>query len=52
MFGEDRLRQLVKQEAPAGAQALEQRILESLEKFTCGLPQPDDISFILIEKYG
>ncbi len=50
MFGEERLRQLIKKEAPFGGKALEKAILESIEEFTRGMAQTDDITFLLVER--
>ena len=50
MFGEERLRELIRQEAPAGGRALEQRLLRAIEDFTQGTPQIDDITFVVVEK--
>jgi len=50
MFGEERLLRLIRQEAPSGSQAIEQRLLKAIEAFTQGLPQTDDITFVVIEK--
>ncbi|MDA2928774.1 SpoIIE family protein phosphatase [Acidobacteria bacterium AH-259-O06] len=49
MFGEERLREIVRSSASAGAEVLEKRILDSLEQFTQGMPQTDDITFVLLE---
>jgi serine phosphatase RsbU (regulator of sigma subunit) len=49
-FGEERLRALIKSTAPKGASALEAKILQSLDSFTQGAPQTDDITFLLIER--
>jgi serine phosphatase RsbU (regulator of sigma subunit) len=51
MFGEERLLQIIRQEAPAGSQAVEQKFLKSIEEFTEGTPQTDDITFVVVEKY-
>ncbi len=50
MFGEERLLEIIRQEAPSGGRALEQRILKAVEEFTQGMPQTDDITFVVIEK--
>ena len=50
MFGEERLRQIIREEAPAGAPALEQKFLKAIEEFTLGMPQTDDITFLIVEK--
>jgi serine phosphatase RsbU (regulator of sigma subunit) len=51
MFGEERLLDLISQEAPGGSYALEQKLLKSIEEFTQGTPQTDDITFVVVEKY-
>ena len=50
MFGEERLLDLILQEAPSGSQALEQKLLQAIEEFTQGTPQTDDITFVVVEK--
>ncbi|MEP6961392.1 MAG: SpoIIE family protein phosphatase, partial [Acidobacteriota bacterium] len=45
MFGEERLREVIQQEAHSGGKAVEQGILKHIEDFTQGTPQMDDISF-------
>jgi serine phosphatase RsbU (regulator of sigma subunit) len=50
MFGADRLRALIRQEGPAGSQALEQAILNGIAEFTQGMPQTDDITFLIVER--
>jgi serine phosphatase RsbU (regulator of sigma subunit) len=50
MFGETRLLNLIRQEAPSGSHALVPRFLQSIEEFTQGTPQTDDITFIVVEK--
>jgi sigma-B regulation protein RsbU (phosphoserine phosphatase) len=50
MFGEERLLQIIQQGAPLGSFALERKILRAIDEFTQGLPQTDDITFIVIEK--
>ena len=51
MFGEERLLQIIQQEAPAGSNALQQKFLNAIEEFTFGMPQTDDITFLVVEKY-
>jgi len=50
MFGEERLLNLIQQEAPSGSDALERKLLKSIEEFTQGMPQTDDITFAVVEK--
>ena len=51
MFGEQRLLPIIRQQAPAGAQAIEQKFLKAIEEFTQGMAQTDDITFVIVEKY-
>jgi len=50
-FGADRLLKTIRSEAPSGCEALEQGLLQAIERFTGGAPQADDITFIIAEKY-
>jgi len=50
MFGEERLLQIIRQEAPSGSQAVERKFLKAIEEFTQGVPQTDDITFVVVEK--
>jgi serine phosphatase RsbU (regulator of sigma subunit) len=50
MFGEQRLLQVIRQEAPSGGQAIEKQLLKSIEEFTQGTAQNDDITFVAVEK--
>ena len=50
MFGEERLLNIIRQEAPSGSQAVEQKLLKAIEEFTQGMPQTDDITFVVVEK--
>jgi serine phosphatase RsbU (regulator of sigma subunit) len=52
MFGEHRLLEIIRQEAPAGSRAVERRLLKAIEAFTQGMPQTDDITFVVVEKSG
>ena len=50
MFGEERLLKIIEQEAPSGSHALEQKFLKAIGEFTQGVPQNDDITFMVVEK--
>ncbi len=50
MFGEVRLQQIIKSNSLAGAEVLKKRILDSLEQFTKGMFQTDDITFVIVER--
>ena len=52
MFGEERLLDIIRQEAHAGSHAVEQRLLKDIADFTQGMPQTDDITFLVVEKNG
>lgn len=50
MFGEDRLLKIIGEAAPSGSRVLEKRLLRTIEEFTQGTPQTDDITLLVIEK--
>ena len=50
MFGEARLQEIIQRESPSGSRAVEQRFLKAIEDFTQGMPQTDDITFVVVEK--
>ena len=50
MFGEERLIELIREYAAAGCKELEGRIIRSIEEFTEGMPQTDDMTCMLIQK--
>jgi len=50
MFGEERLIELVHKEGNLGGEHLEMKILQTVEEFTQGHAQTDDITFMLVEK--
>jgi serine phosphatase RsbU (regulator of sigma subunit) len=50
MFGEKRLLEIIRQQGPLGSHAVERKILKVIEDFTQGMPQIDDITFVLVEK--
>jgi serine phosphatase RsbU (regulator of sigma subunit) len=50
MLGEKRLLEIIRQEGPSGSQALERKFLQAIEDFTQGMPQTDDITFVIVEK--
>jgi sigma-B regulation protein RsbU (phosphoserine phosphatase) len=50
MFGEKRLLDIIRREAPSGSLAVERRFLRAIEDFTEGTPQTDDITFGVVEK--
>ncbi len=49
LFDEERLREVIKAHAPAGAVTLEKKILEEVGRFTKGMYQTDDMTLVLIE---
>jgi serine phosphatase RsbU (regulator of sigma subunit) len=50
MFGEERLLKIIRQQAPSGSHALQRQFLDDIAEFTQGMPQPDDITFVVVEK--
>jgi serine phosphatase RsbU (regulator of sigma subunit) len=51
MFGEESLLEIIRQEAPSGSQALNRQLLKAIDEFTQGMPQTDDITLVVVEKY-
>jgi sigma-B regulation protein RsbU (phosphoserine phosphatase) len=51
MFGETRLLAIIQQQAPSGSHAVKQTLLKAIEDFTQGMPQTDDITFLVAEKF-
>jgi serine phosphatase RsbU (regulator of sigma subunit) len=51
MFEEQRLLQIIRQEASSGSDAIERRFLKDIEEFTQGMAQTDDITFVVVEKH-
>jgi serine phosphatase RsbU (regulator of sigma subunit) len=52
MLGEARLLEVIRREAPMGSPTVEKGLLGAIEEFTQGIPQTDDITFLVIEKCG
>jgi serine phosphatase RsbU (regulator of sigma subunit) len=52
MFGEEQLLEIIRRQAPAGGSALKQTILKAIGEFTMGMPQTDDITFLIVERSG
>jgi serine phosphatase RsbU (regulator of sigma subunit) len=52
MFNEERVRQIIQRDAPSGSHAVEQGFLEAIQDFTQGMPQTDDITFVVVEKHN
>jgi len=50
MFGFERVRQILLDEAPSGAEKVHQALLFSLQEFTRGRAQTDDITMIIAEQ--
>jgi serine phosphatase RsbU (regulator of sigma subunit) len=50
MLGEERLREIIRREAHSGSKAVEHAFLNAIEEFTQGMPQTDDITFMVVEK--
>jgi hypothetical protein len=50
MFGEERLLEIIRQERPLGKSRGRAELLKAIEDFTQGMPQTDDITFVVVEK--
>jgi serine phosphatase RsbU (regulator of sigma subunit) len=51
-FGEDRLKSIIRTEAPIGSKHLEEKVLAAIQNFTMGRSQTDDITILIIERTG
>lgn len=52
MLGEEGVKQVILSEAPRGSQQLEAKLLDTIQSFTAGQSQSDDITLILVERVG
>jgi len=52
MFGEKRLLDLIRREAPLRGHTIEQSFLKGVDEFTQGMPQTDDITFVVVNFTG
>ena len=50
MFGDERLLNIIRETAPCGSHALQARLLKTIDEFTQGTPQTDDITLLVVEK--
>jgi serine phosphatase RsbU (regulator of sigma subunit) len=46
------LLEIIQREAPSGSHAVERSFLQAIENFTQGMPQTDDITFVIVERHG
>ena len=52
MFGDEMLLNTIRAHAAAGSLAVKEAVLRAVEDFTQGVPQTDDITFVVVEKCG
>jgi sigma-B regulation protein RsbU (phosphoserine phosphatase) len=50
MFGEERLIELIRRNAVSGCEVVEREVLASLEDFTEGMSQTDDMTYMVVQK--
>jgi len=50
MFGEERVKDIIRTEAGHGAEMLERRLLDAIQSFTKGVSQTDDVTLMIVEK--
>ena len=50
MFGEDRVKEIIRREAPAGTDRLHDAVIASIAEFTKGRDQSDDITLVIAER--
>jgi sigma-B regulation protein RsbU (phosphoserine phosphatase) len=51
MLGEARVSEIIRRGAKSGGCALERMLLDAIDEFTQGMPQTDDITLVVVEKY-
>ena len=51
VFGEDRLIEIIRRDAPSGSQVVHLGLTNAIEKFSQGSPQEDDVTFVIVEKH-
>src|SRR6266850_1417835 len=50
MLGEEHVKNIIRTEAPAGSKHLERKLLETIQNFTMGRSQTDDITLVIVER--
>src|SRR3989475_4258868 len=50
MLGEERVKNIIRAEAPAGSKQLERKLLGTIQSFTMGRSQTDDITIVIVER--
>jgi serine phosphatase RsbU (regulator of sigma subunit) len=50
MLGEDRVKNVMLEEAPSGSERLEKQLLDTIQTFTAGRSLTDDITLIILER--
>jgi serine phosphatase RsbU (regulator of sigma subunit) len=50
MFGEQRVQQIIRQEAPFGSEQLHNAVLSAIQQFTGGRAQTDDITIVIAQR--
>ncbi len=50
MLGEEKVLEVIRREAPLGSSAVKKGLLQAIEEFTQGIPQTDDITFLVTER--
>jgi sigma-B regulation protein RsbU (phosphoserine phosphatase) len=50
MLGDALVKKIIREEAPRGAESLERKLLETIQSFTKGRTQTDDITIMIVEK--
>jgi len=50
MLGEERVKTVIRAEARAGSKNLERKLLDTIQNFTMGRSQTDDITIVIVER--
>ena len=51
VFGEDRLIEIIRREAPSGSQMVNLGMTNAFKEFSQGSPQGDDVTFVVVQKH-
>ncbi|MCX6607139.1 MAG: SpoIIE family protein phosphatase [Acidobacteria bacterium] len=51
LFGDDRLTEIIRRVGPAGGEVVRRCLMKAIDEFTLGIPQADDVTFVIVEKH-
>ncbi len=51
LFGDDRLTEIIRRDGSAGGEVVRRGLTKAIDEFTLGIPQVDDVTFVIVEKH-